>query len=72
MITKNIIDLNNSKFFSKIITKNEDELSNYNFEELAFIDYMFGLNSNEVFGHNKSSFSIMLNNIKQTKNYYNI
>ena len=68
---KNVIDLNNSKFSSKIITKNEDELTNYNFEELAFIDYMFGLNSNEVFGHNKSSFSIMLNSIKQTNNYYN-
>ena len=68
---KNIIDLNNIELNNFIITKDEDKLTDYNFEELAFIDFMFGLNSNEVYGHNKSSFSCMLNNIKCTNNYYN-
>lgn len=66
---KNVIN-KESKFYDKIIAKNEDELKDYNFEELAFVDYMFGLNSNEVFGHKKSSFSNMLNSLKKTNNYY--
>ena len=40
-------------------------------EEKAFIDYMFGYDSVEVFGHNKSSFSVILNNLKNTNNFYN-
>lgn len=68
-ITK-LIDLNDPELNNMILTKNEDELTKYNFEELAFIDYMFGLNSNEVFGHSKSSFSHMLNNLKRQNNYY--
>lgn len=63
-----IININDGK----LITKNEENLSEYNFEELAFIDYMFGIESNEVYGHNKSSFSCMLNSIKNTNNYYNL
>jgi hypothetical protein len=66
---KNVIN-KESKFYDKIIMKNEDELREYNFEELAFVDYMFGLHSNEVFGHKKSSFSNMLNHLKKTSNYY--
>ena len=66
---KNVIN-KESKFYDKILTKNEDELKDYNFEELAFVDYMFGLHSNEVFGHKKSSFSNMLNHLKKTSNYY--
>ena len=66
---KNVIN-KESKFYDKIITKNEDDLKDYNFEELAFVDYMFGLHSNEVFGHRNSSFSSMLNNLKKTSNYY--
>jgi len=65
-----LIDLNDNELCDIIITKNENKLQNYNFEEKAFIDYMFGLNSNEVYGHSKSSFSHMLNNIKNTSNYY--
>jgi hypothetical protein len=42
----------------------------YNYEEKAFIDYMIGLNSSEIYGHSKSSFSYMLNGIKGTNNYY--
>jgi hypothetical protein len=68
---RSIINLESSGLSHIIITKNEDKLQNYNFEELAFVDYMFGLNSNEVFGHNKSSFSGMLNHLKGTHNYYN-
>jgi hypothetical protein len=66
-----LIDLKDSDICDIIITKNEDELTEYNFEEKAFIDYMFGINSNEVFGHSKSSFSCMLNSLKNTENYYN-
>jgi len=65
-----LIDLNDHELNNIIITKNENKLQDYNFEEKAFIDYMFGLNSNEVFGHSKSSFSHMLNNAKKTSNYY--
>ena len=67
---KSIINLNDPELCQIILTKEDDKLNNYNFEELAFVDYMFGLNSNEVFGHSKSSFSTILNNIKNTKNYY--
>jgi len=69
-ITK-VIDLNDIEISEIIFTKNVDELKDYNFEELAFIDYMFGLNANEIVGHNKSSFSHMLNDVKGTNKYYN-
>ena len=65
-----IIDLNNSKFSEIIFFKNEDELIDYNYEEKAFIDFMFGLKSNQLYGHSKSSFSHVLNNIKGTSNFY--
>ena len=67
---KQLIDLNDVDLCNIVLTKNEDELTNYNFEELAFIDYMFGLNSNEIFGHSKSSFSHAINHSKNTSNYY--
>jgi hypothetical protein len=67
---KNIINCIKLDSNLKIISKNEDELKDYNFEELAFIDFMFGLSSNEVYGHSKSSFSNMLNNFQGTHNYY--
>jgi len=67
---KELIDINDTELCNIILIKNEDELKSYNFEECAFIDYMFGLNSNEIFGHSKSSFSNMLNNMKHTSNYY--
>ena len=43
---------------------------NLNFEQQGFIDYMFGLNSVECYGHSKSSFSCMINSIKKTNNFY--
>jgi len=64
---KNLIDCNK---YDNLIYKNDDTLMDLNFEQRAFIDYMFGLNSVECYGHSKSSFSVMINNIKQTKNYY--
>lgn len=66
---KNLIDLKDPKF-KNLIYKNDDELSDLNFEQRAFIDYMFGLNSVECYGHSKSSFSSMINKIKNTNNYY--
>jgi hypothetical protein len=69
---ENLIDLNNIDVKNTILTKNEDELTQYNFEEKAFIDYMFGKNSEEVFGHKLSSFSFILNQLKKTNNYYNV
>lgn len=69
---KNCINLNEPFFENTIIYKNEDELNDFNFEENAFIDYMFGKNATEVYGHKQSSFSTILNFFKQTNNYYNV
>jgi hypothetical protein len=60
----------NSPLYHKILTKDDSELFNYNFEELAFVDYIIGLNSAEVFGVSLSAFSHMLNDLKGTNNYY--
>jgi hypothetical protein len=66
----NIKNLINIKNHPNAIFKNEDRLQNLNFEEKAFIDYLFGLGSEEFFGHPNSSFSVLVNNLKQTTNYY--
>jgi hypothetical protein len=67
--------LNNFYKYKNIIIKddylNKYGLNNLNFEEKAFIDFMIGKNAQEVYGHNKSSFSLLLNFIKNTNNYYN-
>jgi hypothetical protein len=67
---KQNIDLQTSKLSQIIVFKDDDELTDYNFEEKAMIDFMFGLNSNEVFGNRRSSFSVILNYIKDTSNFY--
>ena len=67
---KKLIDLNDNCKYKNIIYKNDDMLLDLNYEQRAFIDYMFGLNSVECYGHRNSSFSVMLNIIKQTNNYY--
>jgi len=67
---KQLININDPQIYNIILFKNDDELIEYNYEEKAFIDYMFGLNSNEVFGNHKSSFSRMLNGLKGSNNYY--
>ena len=53
-----------------IIYKDEEKLCDLNFEEKAFIDYMFGLHSIESYGHSKSSFSCMINSIKNCPNFF--
>jgi len=55
--------------FENVIYKKkiDDDL---NFEELAFIDFMIGKNAQQVIGHSKSSFSVILNSSHNTNNYY--
>jgi hypothetical protein len=62
---------NNFNNIPEVIYKNENKLTDLNFEENAFIDFLIGLNSKELYGHSNSSFSNMLNNFKITNNYYN-
>ena len=71
------IYLSNDIYSYKNIIFKDDRFEKYNinylnFEEKAFIDLLIGVNSNEIYGHSKSSFSSMLNLFKSTSNYYNI
>ena len=50
--------------------ENIEEINQLNFEQRGFIDFMFGKNSDELYGHIKSSFSLILNELKNTNNYY--
>lgn len=61
----------NYKFLTKDMFLNEN-YPNLNYEEKAFIDFMISLNACEVYGHSKSSFSVTLNTIKNSSNYYNL
>ena len=61
----------NYKFLTKDMFLNEN-YPNLNYEEKAFIDFMISLNACELYGHNKSSFSVTLNTIKNSSNYYNL
>jgi hypothetical protein len=72
----NLLSIKNKEICKKNNFINKDEFINteyksINYEERAFIDYLIGLNADEVYGHNKSSFSTTLNTIKKTNNYYN-
>lgn len=60
--------------FSNILYKDGKQgySDNLNFEENAFIDFMIGRNAVEVYGHNQSSFSTILNSLHNTNNYYNV
>jgi len=66
---QNLIDLKNEKY-RNILFKDDRTLIDLNFEQRAFIDYMFGLDSVECFGHSKSSFSNTINRLKGLNNYY--
>ncbi len=55
-----------------IFYNDETSLSNFNFEESAYIDYLVGVDSEEVAGHSNSSFSQHLSRIKGTSNYYDL
>jgi len=57
--------------YSNLLYKNEEYTKELNFEELAFIDFMIGKNAQQIIGHNKSSFSVILNSSHNTNNYYN-
>ena len=66
---KNLIDIDNCKY-KKLLYKDDDILVDLNFEQRAFIDYMFGLDSVQCYGHQKSAFSGLINNMKKTSNFY--
>jgi hypothetical protein len=70
-MNKDTIIYINNKFLTKdmFLNKNYPYL---NYEEKAFIDFMISLNACEVYGHSKSSFSVTLNTIKNSSNYYNL
>ncbi len=55
-----------------ILYNDETRLTHFNFEESAYIDYLIGEGSKEVFGHSKSSFSVRLNSVKNSSNYYDL
>ena len=55
--------------YKNIILK-ENQI-NLNFEEAAFLDFMIGKHAQEIVGHEKSSFSLLLNSAHKTNNHYN-
>lgn len=54
----------------QILYKNEEDLRDLGYEECAFIDFMIGKYSKEVWGNRRSSFSGVLNSLHQTNNFY--
>jgi hypothetical protein len=60
----------NVTYYNNILLKNT-QMNGHNFEELAFVDFMIGKNAQEIVGHSRSSFSVLLNSAHQTNNYYN-
>ena len=75
-LSKTVYLLKDFSQYTNIIIKDDylekNNLHNLNFEEKAFIEFMIGKNAEEVYGHNKSSFSLLLNFMKNTHNFYNI
>ena len=70
LASSNIKNIIKNLNVNNLIYKNEDELTELNFEERAFIDFIIGKNSEEVYGHPISSFSHTLNRLKNTENFY--
>jgi hypothetical protein len=68
--TTEIYNIMNEDELKKYLYKDETLLMDYNIEERAFIDFMMGKYANTVYGHSKSSFSMLLNELKMTHNYY--
>lgn len=69
--------LTNDVYSYKNIIFKDDQFEKYkmdylNFEERAFVDFLIGVYSQEIYGHSKSSFSSLLNLFKNTNNYYDI
>ena len=54
--------------YTNILKKKENNL---NFDENGFLDLLLAINAEEVFGNSISGFSISINKIKKTNNYYN-
>jgi len=75
-LSKTHLLINDLYSYKNILFKDDfiiqNNLDYMNFEELAFIDFLIGINSCEIYGHKKSSFSSLLNSFKKTNNYYNI
>ena len=75
-LSKTIYLANDIYSYKNILFKDDHfekyKLNNLNFEEKAFIDFLIGVHSNEIFGHSKSSFSSILNMFHNTHNYYDI
>lgn len=73
-LSKTVYLCNDVYSYKNIIFKDDHfkkyNLHNLNFEEKAFIDFLIGINSQEIYGHSKSSFSSMINMFKNTRNYY--
>jgi len=59
----------NVTYYNNILLK-DTQIDGHNFEELAFVDFMIGKNAQEIVGHPRSSFSVLLNSAHQTNNYY--
>jgi len=55
-----------------IFYNDETRLSHFNFEESAYVDYLIGEGSEVVYGHSKSSYSVRLNSLKNSSNYYDL
>jgi hypothetical protein len=62
--------IKNPDTYNRIVYKDETRLTHLNFEERAFIDFMIGLDSIQVMGNKLSSFSVILNTLKETNHYY--
>ena len=75
-LSKTIYLSNDIYSYNNILFKDDHfikyNINNLNFEEKAFIDFLIGINSNEIFGHSKSSFSSILNMFHNSNNYYDI
>jgi hypothetical protein len=55
-----------------ILFTDEKKIDDFNFEASAYLDFLIGEQAVEVFGHSRSSFSHRLNDIKKSKNYYDL
>ena len=57
--------------YPNVLYKKDYHSTDLNFEENAFIDFMIGRDASEIYGHNKSAFSSLLNIYHNTDHYYN-
>ena len=75
-LSKTLYLSNDLYSYKNILSKDDHfikyKLNNLNFEEKAFIDFLIGINANQVYGHSKSSFSNLINLYNNSNNYYDI